>query len=181
MLISWTLVYRFFFFYLWTAAQLDCVYVCVSHFPAPGRHRDIYVGVCLFKTAGVTNTHARAHTHLTHARAAVIDDSNLCLTFRREEVEGDGGCWRRRFGAEDGYRCYWALDPQRSGLLWILRPMRPTYRAADLLDRSLCVRRPSGTQVNNRDWGCAFFREKKEEKTHRWRWGNGSNLVSSEI
>lgn len=164
MLISWTLVYRFFFFYLWTAAQLDCVYVCVSHFPAPGRHRDIYVGVCLFKTAGVTNTHARAHTHLTHARAVVIDDSNLCLTFRREEVEGDGGCWRRRFGAEDGYRCYWALDPQRSGLLWILRPMRPTYRAADLLDRSLCVRRPSGTQVNNRDWGCAFFREKKEKK-----------------
>lgn len=97
MLISWTLVYRFFFFYLWTAAQLDCVYVCVSHFPAPGRHRDIYVGVCLFKTAGVTNEHIRARTHTSDTCSR---RGNWWLQSVFDIQAGGGGGWWRLLAEE---------------------------------------------------------------------------------
>lgn len=96
MLISWTLVYRF-FFSIYELLLNWIVYMCVSHFPAPGRHRDIYVGVCLFKTAGVTNEHTRARTHTSDTCSR---RGNWWLQSVFDIQAGGGGGWWRLLAEE---------------------------------------------------------------------------------
>lgn len=156
--------------------------MCVSHFPAPGRHRDIYVGVCLFKTAGVTNEHARAHTHTSDTCSR---RGNWWLQSVFDIQAGGGGGWWRLLAEE--VRSRGRLSMLLSAWSAEIRaPVDPaadeTYLQSSWFTRPVALCAASLRDASEQSWlRLRVLSRKERRKTHRWRWGNGSNLVSSEI